>query len=92
MPYLCEIFEYKFCPKRELVAFVRKFLKECEGYDSIVSRNGDKATPKNTFFKSFTPDITKMELFGESTLSAFFAKLTGICINDSGEGCFSFEL
>ena len=52
---------------------IREMIESWEGYDSILGRNGDKVTMKNTFFQSFTPDITAHEaIFGTARLEAFF--------------------
>jgi len=62
----------EFKTKQELLEFVKTLFLEWESYDSIVGRHGDKVTPKNLDFKSFTTDITKQELFGNKRLDAFF--------------------
>jgi len=64
----------EFKTKRELLEFVRKRFLEWESYDLILGRCGDKVTPENLGFKSFTTDITKQELFGNKKLDAFFRK------------------
>jgi hypothetical protein len=64
----------EFKTKQELLDFIKTLFLEWQQFDSLLGRQGDKVTPKNLDFESFTPDITKMELFGESRLDAFFQK------------------
>jgi hypothetical protein len=64
----------EFKTKQELLDFIKTLFLEWQQFDSLLERQGDKVTPKNLDFQSFTPEITKMELFGESRLDAFFQK------------------
>ena len=58
--------------KQELLDHIKRIFNEWNQFDSILGRQPDKPTIENVFFESFTPDITKMELFGSKRLDAFF--------------------
>jgi len=58
--------------KEEALEIIRGMLKEWQKFDHIAGRLGDKPTPKNTEFDSFTKDITLMEIFGASRIESFF--------------------
>jgi len=61
----------EFKTKEELIKFVRQQFRDWEKFDSIIGRHGDKVTPSNLDFQSFTSEITKMELFGVQRLDVF---------------------
>ena len=63
----------EFKTKEELITFCKKQMKSWQEYDSILGRIPDKLTEDNFHFESFTDDIKKAELLGNTTLSAFFS-------------------
>ena len=65
----------EFKTKEDLLAFAKKLFRRWEAYDFILGRMPDKVTPANLHFESFTDEITKMELFGNRTLTKFLEGL-----------------
>ena len=57
--------------KAELLAFLREVFRQWEEYDSILDRRPEKVTKRNLHFESFTPDVSVVELFGNTTMAAF---------------------
>jgi len=63
----------EFKSKEELLTEVRRIFRRWEGMDGILHRLGDKVTPRNLLFESFTSEIVKTELFGNLSLDTFLS-------------------
>ena len=58
--------------KNELIQFVKELFREWESPDSISpAMSGTKVTRENLDFKSFTPEISGSEFFGDKTIFDF---------------------
>ena len=58
-----------FNTKEEVIEFIKSIIREWEGFDNILNRNGDKVTKKNlTFFSAFDSIVSINDVFGDNKL------------------------
>jgi len=50
--------------KEALLSRLRDVFDDWEGYDAMLSRNGDKVTPENLEVEITAPDVTRDDIFG----------------------------